>query len=151
MGIIPSKEEFKKNVKTYILILFMSALVWFGDTIKGFLFTGVDVEFNEKVDSSVAKSMMSDVLISRFLEQPKVKEFVHKVRVQAIEDAMQKDSIKVKMSAYLSNETGMTIPSVMDSMVVLLNQMKKGRPINETECMLIIKKNVRDRHQLIGI
>jgi hypothetical protein len=133
-------EFIKKNIIAICLFLLTTVGGFTWNLIK----KGGDVEFNEKVEAVVSNQLKSAEFMTKVMNSPFMIDYKKQQRAELIKEALHKDSSKVKMSSYLSLKTGMTKTSVMDSLVVLLHGMKRGRPINENECILITKKYIRN-------
>ena len=125
----------KDNIKGVIVTTLAGLVIAAGVTVFEWTQYGARAEANRALDARVMSVILSDSTQIKFLQQPKVKEFVHKIRLEAYEDAVHQDSLKVKMSVYLSSSTGMTKEALMDSLAVLLNGIKQGRPITNIQCI----------------
>jgi len=113
--------------------------------------TKADIEFNNKLDSALTLKIQSKDFMSKVMTSPFMIDYKRDQHNEFINESLRKDSSKVKMSAYLSLKTGMTNEAVMDSLVSLLNRMKKGRFINNDRCLQNISNNSRGIHRLTGM
>jgi len=142
------QENLVASIATLVAGVILTAFLTVGDWTK----KGKELEDNKILDSRIMSVMLSDSAQTKFVAQDKIKNFVHKVRLEAFEDARHQDSLKVKMSAYLSTETGMTKEALMDTLAVILNERKVGKKfITNNQCIKNSKQYGRGRSVLTGM
>ena len=158
-GFVPSKEEWIAGWKKWLVAAIILIATTKGEAIYNQFNSGVaiqeEISFNHKVDSvaslSISNKLKSPQFMLGLMNSPWMIDYKRKERDDMIKEALHKDSSKVKMSASLSLKTGMTKASVIDSMAVILNLMKRGRPVNNEKCIYNSKKYGRARNDMRSI
>jgi len=139
-------EDVKKEWKKYLVGIIMLALVGFGDKIISVFNTGAEVEFNEKVESVVIKSLQKEGIIQELIKNPRfvqlilesdeVKKFEEeagmRIRDEIVEQVTKSDTNKVSMRSFLGKEIGIRDEDVLPLLGELLKAYDKGE-ITTTE------------------
>ncbi len=139
-------EDIKKEWKKYLVGVIMLGLVGFGDKIIDIFNTGAEVEFSQKVEAVVIKSLQNEEIIKELLKNPKfvalilesdeVKKFEEeagmRIRDEIVDQVTKSDTNKVSMRSFLGKEIGIRDEDVLPLLGELLKAYDKGE-ITTTE------------------
>ena len=153
------KDELSDGWKKWLVAAIILIATTKGEAIYNQFNTGVQIQeeivFNHKVDSlsaiTLSEKLHSPEFMIDLMSSPWMIDYKRKERNDLIKSSLHRDSSKVKMSASLSLKTGMTKSSVIDSVAVLLNLMKRGRPVTNEQCIFNSKKYGRGRSKMNSI
>ena len=139
-------EDIKKEWKKYLVGVIMLGLVGFGDKIIDIFNTGAEVEFSQKLEAVVIKSLQNEEIIKELLKNPKfvalilesdeVKKFEEeagmRIRDEIVDQVTKSDTNKVSMRSFLGKEIGIRDEDVLPLLGELLKAYDKGE-ITTTE------------------
>lgn len=143
----------KKNWISAMVVLIVTTSITQCNKVVDYFDEGVSLkkqkDYDNKLDSALAIRFKDPVFMTKYVvNSPFFIDQRRKERASIVDDVKHQDSTKLKMSAYVSSGAGMDKKAMMDSMIVLMNMMKKGRPVRNEQCIYNSKKYGRGLNQL---
>lgn len=149
--------QLKKNWFAAMAVLIVTTSISQCDKAVAYLDEGADLkaqlEYDNKLDTALVQRFKDYKFMTNLMNSPFMIDWKRHEREKMVDDIKHKDSTKLKMSAYVSSAAGMDKKAMMDSLVVVMNLMKKGRLISNDQCIRNSKEycRARGRHTMVGM
>ncbi len=103
-------------------------------------------EYDEKLDTALTKRFNDPVWMGKMMNSKYMREWRANERHKLTEEIKHEDATKLKMSAYLSDETGMSKQAMMNTLVVIVNERKHGKKyVTNKQCIRNVKEYCKGR------
>ena len=109
-------------------------------------------EYDNKLDTALTERFSNYEFMNKLMSSPYMMDWRMAEREKLTDEIKHKDATNLKMSAYISDGTGMAKKAMMDTMIVMVNERKQGKKfVTNSECIKNSKKYGRGQHTMQGM